>query len=285
MRRRFRVVGAFCSVLLAGYFFTAWAQTTQSKVRLGLFTALPLKWDLNGNWQIFERSFLAHANQRLDLVVTPECFLDGYAVEANDWTADHFVRIAQDVETSPYIARLRTLADKYKTAILFGFTEKIGGQLYNCALMVNRNGRIVGHYHKTHLQDQDLRFSPGADLPVFEMAWGKTGVLICADRRWPETARVLRLKGAGIILIPAYGMWGLDNEWWMRTRAYENENFVAFVHPQGAFVADPKGRLVAKLQSNVPSMLVYDVDLSAVTNTAHIRDRRPELYGEIARPK
>jgi predicted amidohydrolase len=262
----------------------AQAQTTCSKVRLGLFSALPKKWDLDGNWQTFERTFLAHANDGLDVVVTSECFLDGYAVEAKDWTADHFVRIAQDVTTSPYIARVRDLAEKYKIAILFGFTEKADGKLYNCALMVNRDGRIVGHYHKTHLQDEDLRFSPGADLPVFNMAWGKTGVLICADRRWPETARVLRLKGAGIILIPSYGMWGLDNEWWMRTRAYENENFVAFVHPNEAFVADPKGQLVAKLQSNVPSMLVVDVDLSNVSNTS-LRDRRPELYGEITRPK
>jgi predicted amidohydrolase len=279
-----RIVGVCCS-MLAVHLLTVCAQTTPSKVRLGLFTAVPIKWDLDGNWQTFERTLVAHANQGIDLVVTPECFLDGYAVEAKDWTADHFDRIAQDANTSQYIARVRNLAEKYKTAILFGFTEKAGGHLYNCALMVNRDGRIAGHYHKTHLQDEDLRFSAGADLPVFDMAWGKTGVLICADRRWPETARVLRLKGAGIILIPSYGMWGLDNEWWMRTRAYENENFVAFVHPREAFVADPKGRLVAKLESNVPGILVYDADLSSVTDTAHIRDRRPELYGEIARPK
>jgi predicted amidohydrolase len=80
-------------------------------------------------------------------------------------------------------------------------------------------------------------------------------------------------------------MWGLDNEWWMRTRAFENENFIVFVHPKVAFVADPKGELVAKLQSNVPSMLVYDIDLSSVTDTLQIRDRRPELYREIVRPK
>jgi 5-aminopentanamidase len=275
-----------CSTVLAiACFSEASAQTTHTRLRLGLFTAMPVKWDLDGNWQIFERTFLAHANQGLDMVVTPECFLDGYAVEAKDWNADHFNRIAQDVSTSPYISKVRTLAEKYKTNILFGFTEKSNGRIYNCALMVNRDGRISGHYHKTHLQEQDLRFSPGADLPVFDMPWGKAGVLICADRRWPETARVLRLKGAGIILIPSDGMWGLENEWWMRTRAYENENFVAFVHPREAFVADPKGQLVAKLQSNVPSMLIFDIDLSQVTDTVHIRDRRPELYGDIARPK
>ena len=120
---------------------------------------------------------------------------------------------------------------------------------------------------------------------MFDLPWGKTGVLICADRRWPETARVLRLKGARLTIIPAYGMWHMDNEWWMRTRAYENENFVAFTHPNVAFIADPKGQIIAKLQSNVPGMLVADLDLSLVTDVHHLRDRRPELYEELARPK
>ena len=256
---------------------------TSSKVRLGLFTAVPKYWDLDSNWQTFERTFLAHANDGVDLVVTPECFLDGYAVAAEDWTHDRFVRIAQDVTHSPYIAKVRALAKRYKTAILFGFTEISDGRLYNCALMVGRDGQIVSHYHKTHLQKHDLRFTPGADLPVFDMPWGKTGVLICADRRWPETARVLRLKGAGILLIPSYGMRGADNESWMRTRSYENENFLAFVHPNEAFVADPEGHIIAKLQTNVPGMLVCDIDVSKVTDVQHIRDRRPEIYGEIVK--
>jgi predicted amidohydrolase len=263
---------------------SVWAQAGDS-IRLGLFSAVPVKWDLEANWRTFEQVFLAHTADKLDLVVTPECFLDGYTAAAKDWTPEHFAGIAQDVTSSPYIARVRALAERHKTAILFGYTEKAADRPYNCALLVDRSGRIAGHYHKTHLQDHDLRFSPGVDLPVFDLPWGKTGVLICADRRWPETARVLRLKGARLTIIPAYGMWHMDNEWWMRTRAYENENFVAFTHPNVAFVADPKGQIIAKLQSNVPGMLVADLDLSRVTDAHHIRDRRPELYEELARPK
>jgi predicted amidohydrolase len=255
------------------------------KLRLGLFTGMvPVRWDLEGNWRAFEQAFLTQVNQGIDLVVTPECFLDGYAVEAKDWTLERFARIAQEPETSPYIAKVRALARTHSTSILFGFTENDHGKFYDCALLVDRQGEITGHYHKTHLQDQDLRFSPGDNLPVFDTAWGKCGILICADRRWPETARVLRVKGARITLIPAYGMWHIDNEWWMRTRSYENENFVAFVHPQVAFVSDPHGQIAAKLQTNVPSILVCEIDLSQVSDKAHIRDRRPELYEEIARP-
>jgi predicted amidohydrolase len=46
----------------------------QDKIRLGLFTAMPVKWDLEANWTTFERAVEANAGQRLDMVVTPECF-------------------------------------------------------------------------------------------------------------------------------------------------------------------------------------------------------------------
>lgn len=270
-------------VFLLGY-GVAVAQSPD-RVRVGLFTAMPVKWDLEANWRTFEETFLRHVAEKPDVVVTPECFLDGYAASAKDWTLEKFDSIAQDEKTSPYIAKVRELAEKHRTAILFGFTAKREGKYYNTALLVDREGRTVGRYDKTHLQAHDLRFTPGDDLPVLETAWGKSGVLICADRRWPETARVLRLRGSRLTLVPSYGMWHIDNEWWMRTRAYENENFLAFAHPNVAFVAGPKGEIVAKLQSNRPAMLVTDVDLSQVTDHRHIKDRRPELYRDLTLPQ
>jgi predicted amidohydrolase len=257
---------------------------TKSKVRLGLFSAVPTYWDLQGNWQTFDRTVAEHVNEGMDLIITPECYLDGYAVNAKDWNPQRFAAIAQNVKTSSYIRHVRELAANYKVYVLFGFTENCAGKFYDSAIMVDRAGRTVGIYRKTMLQKQDLRFSPGQDLPVFATEWGKVAILICADRRWPESARVERLKGARIILIPSYGMWGLDNEWWMRTRSYENGIFLAFAHPHEAFVADPRGELTADLQTNVPAMLVCDVDLSK-TNDTDINDRRPELYQEICRPK
>ena len=270
-------------ILLALCVSTQALAQDQDRIRLGLFTAAPVMWDLETNWQTFRETVEAYSEQDVDLVVTPECFLDGYANSAKNWTPERFDEIAQDFDTSPYLIRLRHLAKSRRLSILFGYTEKRDGNYYNAALLVDRNGRTVGQYYKTHLQKHDVRFAPGEDLPVFDTPWGKVGVLICADRRWPETARVLRLKGARLILIPSYGMWHLDNEWWMRTRSYENENFLAFTHPKVAFVSGPSGRILAKLQSNVPGMLVCDLDLSKVTDTKHIRDRRPDLYGELLR--
>lgn len=271
------------AILLALCASTQVLAQVRDNIRLGLFTAMPVKWDLEANWRTFRDTVEAYSEQGVDLVVTPECFLDGYAASAKDWTPERFDEIAQEAGASPYLARLRRLAKTHRLWILFGYTEKRDGKYYNAALLVDREGRTAGQYYKTHLQNHDLRFAPGEDLPVFDTPWGKLGILICADRRWPETARVLRLKGARLTLIPSYGMWHLDNEWWMRTRSYENENFLAFTHPNVAFVSDPGGRIVAKLQSNVAGMLVCDLDLSKVTGTKHIRDRRPDLYGEILR--
>ena len=278
----------FAAMLALAMILPAPAQTKpvqiKTKMRLGLFSAAPAYWDLDGNWRTFERTVEEHASDNIDLIITPECYLDGYVVSAKDWNVQRFKTVAQDVSTSPYIQRLRALAAKYKVYILFGFTENSDGKLYDSAILVDRTGATVGVYRKTMLQAQDLRFSAGQDLPVFDTEWGKIGILICADRRWPESARVERLKGARITLIPSYGMWGLNNEWWMRTRAYENGNFLAFAHPRTAFVANASGDLIGRLETNVPAMLLCDADLSKINDT-DIRDRRPELYDAIVRNK
>jgi len=251
------------------------------RVRIGMVKAVPAKFDLAANWKIFEELVRAHESDGIDVFITPECFLDGYAVTEKDLTPQRFAEIAQDIDHSAYIRRLRELAAEMHAYIVFGFTERLEEKFWNCALIVGRTGRLEGRYHKTHLQNHDLRFAPGTDLPVFQLDFGTVGIVICADRRWPETIRTLRVKDAELCLIPSYGMWHLDNEWWMRTRAYENEMFVCFSHPNVAFIADPKGQIAAKLQSSVPDVLIHDVDLDAVRSSM-LRDRRPDLYSILA---
>ena len=254
----------------------------QRRVRIGMLKAMPAKWDPEANWAEFEQQFGRHRDSGLDVFVTPECFLDGYAVTEADWTVRKFRGVAQTVGESLYVRRVQDLARSARTHIVFGFTELKNGRFYNAALMVDRNGEIAGTYCKTHLQNHDLRFAAGRELPVFELDFGTVGLAICADRRWPESIRVLRLKGAEVCLLPTYGMSHLDNEWWMRTRAYENQMFVCFAHPCVAFVAGPTGQLDAKLQSNVPDVLVHEIDLAAATGDNHLADRRPELYGILS---
>ena len=244
---------------------------------------MPKKWDVAGNWQIFEQAALRCAADQIDVLVTPECWLDGYVAAEKDWTVERFAEVAQTVGDSVYIDRVRQLAIDLNTNVVFGFTEKGEDKFFNCALVVDRKGEIVGRYNKTHLQAHDKRFVPGDGLPVFELDFGTVGIVICADRRWPETIRSLRLQGAELLLMPSYDMWHIENEWWMRTRSYENGLFLCFAHPNVAFITDPQGELIAKLQSNQPGLLVHDVDLDRV-DIHHIADRRPEIYGAITEP-
>jgi len=248
------------------------------QVRIGMVKAMPEKWNVEKNWSIFEDLVRHDEDNEVDVFISPECFLDGYAVTEKDWTEARFAEVAQVIDDSLYVDRLKRLAADVKGHIVFGFTERIGGRFYNCALLVGRNGEIEGKYYKTHLQSHDLRFVAGMDLPVFKLDFGVVGMVICADRRWPETIRTLRVKRAEIVLMPTYGMWHLDNEWWMRTRSYENEMFICFTHPNVALITNPKGEVAAKLQSNLPGVLIHDIDLDEVTTTNMLKDRRPELY-------
>ncbi len=67
----------------------------------------------------------------------------------------------------------------------------------------------------------------------------------------------------------------------MRAELQENEAFYCFCHPNVAFIANPRGDIVAKLQSNAPGVLIADISLDEVTEQM-ITDRRPELYGVLA---
>lgn len=251
------------------------------KVTVGMLKAMPGKWDVEGNWALFEEQFKRHRGDGIDVFITPECFLDGYAVTEQDWTVRRFAKVAQGVAESPYIRKVRSMARRAKMYIMFGFTELRDGRFYNTALLVGQDGGVVGSYDKTHLQNHDRRFARGEDLPVFDLSFGRAGAVICADRRWPESIRTLRLKGAEVCLMPTYGMWHEANEWWMRTRSYENQMFVCFTHPNVALITGPGGGVEAKLQSNAPDVLVHEIDLAEVTDDNHLSDRRPELYGVL----
>ena len=252
------------------------------KVVVGMLKAVPAKWETERNWEVFESLFLAHARDGMDVFLTPECFLDGYAVTEKGWSPARFRRVAQEVRSSPYLRRASELARERRTHLVLGFSEVLKDYFYNAAVLLGREGQVIGKYHKTHLQAQDRRFARGRDLPVFQADFGRVGSVICADRRWPESIRTLRLKGAEVVLMPTYGMWSEENEWWMRTRSYENGMFVCFAHPRVSLITNPKGGVEAKLQSNVPDVLVHEIDLNEVTEKGHLRDRRPELYGVIA---
>lgn len=255
-----------------------------TSMRLAVMRGTPEKWALDANFAIFLKMIEKASNAKAELFVTPECWLDGYAAADKTSTPDKLRTIAQNLDTSPYLKRVADEARNRTMTICFGFTSEENGKLFNAAGLWGNDGHLIGVYHKTHLQEHDLKFSPGEALPVWPTPWGPIGIMICADRRWPETARTLRLKGAKLILNPSYGMHGDENEMWMRTRSCENQCFIAFAHPSVSLVVDPKGNVAAKKKGGKPNIVVCDVNLLNAKDDNHLKDRRPELYGIITEP-
>ena len=278
----------FAGILLVSHRSTAAAedQATQSKsnsVRLALMRAVPTKWDLDGNFKVFLAAVKLAAQSHANILITPECWLDGYASAAENSTPERIRGIAQPLETSTYLKQVSQQAQDHRLFVCFGFTSLEAGLPYDAAGLWDPNGKRIGVYHKTHLQKHDLQYAFGESLPVWPTSWGSVGVMICADRRWPETARVLRLQGARLILNPSYGFYGDLNEAMMRTRAYENQCFIAFAHPKQSLVTGPTGKVLAKEETGedntpAPRLTLCDLDLSQAKDDNHLQDRRPEIY-------
>ena len=255
----------------------------KSSVRVALIRSTPAAGDMSANWATFEHFARQGADEKADICISPECFLDGYAVAHADWSRERLIEGGRTA-AKEYLPRLKKLACELKIMLLFGTVYTTGRYCYNSAFLIGADGKEVGRYDKTHLLDHDLRFDGGQKLSVFDTPFGTVGIMICADRRWPETARTLRVQGAQLILNPTYGMKGLKNEWWMRTRSYENECYICFTHPTVSLVTDPWGNIHAKESGKEPGLLVTDIEISNIP-TEMFDARRPQLYAPITRIK
>ena len=259
------------------------AQATRTTVRIAQMHAVPEKWNLEKNFATFLALLEKAGAENPDIFITPEGWLDGYAAPHEDSTPAKLREVAQDPQASEYLKVVSEQAAKRDLHICFGFTSLEDGRIFNAAGLWGPDGSLIGIYHKTHLQRHDLQYTPGEALPVWPTPWGPVGIMICADRRWPETARCLRLQGAKLILNPTYGFRGELNEAMIRTRGYENQCYVAFTHPGESLVTGPKGGVVGKEVSETPGVLVTELDLTRARDDNHIADRRPDLYGVITR--
>jgi predicted amidohydrolase len=211
------------------------------KLRIAQIRISPAKGNLEGNFAKLRSALHALEKHRPDVVVTPECFLDGYVSTEKSVTRSTIRQYAIDPETSPYARAIAEWSARCRTWFIFGCARKARTGVFNSALIFNRKGARIGVYDKTHCQMHDRKYVPGRALPVFDSDFGKFGVMICADRRWPETVRTLALKGARVIFNPTYGMSCDLNLAMMRTRSYENEIFVVFTHPQQSLITGPGG--------------------------------------------
>lgn len=254
---------------------------TRSKIRVAQIKVYPRKGEMEANHrQLMDILADIEKNENVDVVVTPEGFLDGYVSTEKSVSKEDMVKYAIDPQTSPYAAAISDWAHRNKAWVIYGCTRKAKDGVFNTALIYNRTGRLLGMYDKLHLQTHDYKYTPGKHLNVYESDFGLFGVMICADRRWPETARTLTLKGARVIFNPTYGMHGDLNLCMMRTRAYENGIYIVFTHPGQSLITNHKGAVICNNTDKDRTYTVTEIDLSKApaNKGGHIVDRRPDVY-------
>jgi predicted amidohydrolase len=246
----------------------------------------PEPWKKEANFAKMERYARQAAAQGAKVIATPEGFLEGYV--GNDkrtpgLKADQYSAVGEAVD-GPLLSRVSALARELKVFLLIGFAEKRDGKMFNSAVIFSPEGAVTSHYSKSHTAADEPFNSKGTTFPVTDTGLGRWGTLICFDRQLPETARILALKGAQFILVPAWGGYGEMNDIMMRVRAYENGVWLAFVHPKRVLIIDPKGNVVAKNSTERDEIVMAPVRISGDFRSSLLRERRPELYEEIAKP-
>jgi predicted amidohydrolase len=207
-----------------------------------------LKWihgDKEANWRRAEPMIREAAAGGAKIIVTTECFLDGYAIADKSIPLETYRALGEPIPGGPYFRKLAALARELGIFLVAGMLEAEGEARYNTAVLVGPGGNLLGKYHKQFLEHESVRNTAGDACPVFETPWGRAGILICADRRKPEIARRFRENGADFVLVPSGGMYGpKDNDPILQERSRENRIPIAFVHPAEFLVTGPDGSIL-----------------------------------------
>ena len=272
---------------------------TQSKVGTAKVDPRP------ANWARAQQMIRRAASRGAKLIVFGEMYLVGYR------TDEHLFRYALQLNNQdPYIRRMVNTAKRYRVHLIMGtacYSEEPLQDIHNSALLVGPRG-LVGVYHKTHvaafpydggrkLATERVFFSPGNDLPVFDTPFGKIGIQICYDIVFPETTRVLALKGAQLVINVSAATETFEEFWdhIVPVRAMENCLWFAMCSVVGvqrdsrlfggSRIAGPDGTVRHRAKLGQEDFVLCDVDFNEVSHVRgtshHYNVRNPKLYGPL----
>ena len=251
---------------------------------------MPAIGDSAANYARFEQYARQAAAGGAQLIVTPECYLDGYMGSPKfrpGMTRERMLQLHTEAIDGPTLQMVAALARGLQVHILFGFSERRGDGLFNTMALFLPDGSLGGRYSKSHPLPGEL-YDPGGELPVFDTALGRMGVLICFDRQPPENARILALKGAQFIVVPAFGKVRepMDEDVLMQARAHENGICIIYASPHNAFVVGPDGVITDQARSDHRDMLMFGrvVLDERIHDRGSYRVRHPELYSPLVAP-
>lgn len=160
-------------------------------------------------------------------------------------------------------ALLREKAIQYRMNVCAGIVEKDRDLYFSSAVLFDRQGELIGTYRKTHPfwpEEMLQGLSPGDDYPVFDLDFGKAGIVICYDNWYGEIHKLLALRGAELLLVPNEAYEPLL----MPARALDNRVYVAASSLEmKAMIVNTKGRIMAETNDGLVSARI------------DLNDRRP----------
>jgi deaminated glutathione amidase len=182
---------------------------------------------------------------------------------------------------------------------------ELKGKFYNTSVLINRDGEIVAKYRKIHLFDVRLtngekhyeseRIVPGTEIVTAEIDGITFGLSICYDLRFPELYRLLALRGAQVLMVPASFTLHTGRDHWevlLRARAIENLCYVVAPAHVGSYppnkqcfgrsmIVDPWGLVLAQAQDE-PMVIMTEINLAKIDQARAqipcLENRRPQAY-------
>lgn len=252
------------------------------------------------------------AKQGANVVLLQELF-DGdyFCIEQHA----KFLGQAQELDRHRTVARFAALARELGVVLPVSVFERAGNAHYNTTVIVDADGKQLGHYRKTHIPDgrgyqEKFYFSPGdTGFKVWDTAAGRIGLGICWDQWFPECARSMALMGAELLLYPtAIGSeppnpdYDSSTHWQNTMRGHAAANIMPLAAanrigketaPDGrhnifygrSFISDWQGEKVEEMSRTEEGVRVHSFDLDAIGELRRswgvFRDRRPEMYGAL----
>lgn len=275
--------------------------------------------DRKENTDKAEHLVLSAADAGAKIILLPELFETPYFCQERNYD---YYNLATPMEENPAVCRFKIICKDRGIVVPVSFFEKDGNTFYNSVALIDNHGEVMGLYRKIHIPDdhfyqEKFYFTPGnLGHKVWKTEFGNIGVGICWDQWFPETARIMTLMGADILLYPtAIGsepILEVDSmpHWRRVMMGHAASNIVPVaaanrigredVTPSEAnsgqlssltfygssFITDETGEIVASAGRDDESIIQSVIDIHKVRSLRQswglFRDRRPEVYSDLA---
>ncbi len=269
----------------------------KDKIKLALAQISSKRENKEANLQKIEALTFKAKEQGADLAIFPEMSLTGYVIR------DQFYELAETIP-GPTVERVEALAKKTGMHVIFGMpelSEKTRATVFNTAVFVGPEG-LIGKYRKMYLPthsvfEEKRYFRPGYQTAAFQTDLGNIGLCICYDLFFPEVPRLIRLKGAQLIVCISASPAVRRSYFEILTcaRALENTAYLAYVNLAGvedglqfwggSRLVSPAGDVLAKAKYDEEDFVTCEVDYSdlrtAETFIPTLKDLRPELFDKL----